>query len=228
MDIMKAIISIVATVALFMTMQALYRRYEKPYLLPMLTTTIILIVVLLAADISYDSYMEGGQWIQQLLGPAVVALAIPLYNQRALIRRYKVAIVSSIVMASLAGLFSVWILLKLFQLQDTYILTALPKALTSPVAMGVSEQLGGIAPLTVVLVMVAGFTGALLGPWVFKVARIDSAISRGVAMGSASHGIGLTALKEYGEADLSVGSLSMGLSAVIGAFICPLFALIFM
>lgn len=75
------------------------------------------------------------------------------------------------------------------------------------------------------MVMVAGFTGAILGPVLFKLFKIDTAISRGVAMGSASHGVGLTKLKEYSEEDLSIGSLSMGLSAVVGAFIIPLISM---
>ena len=78
--------------------------------------------------------------------------------------------------------------------------------------------------MTAVLVMVAGFTGAIFGPLLYKIARIDTAISRGVSMGSASHGVGVSKLKEYGEEALSIGSLSMGLSAVLGAFICPIFA----
>jgi len=171
--------------------------------------------------------MEGGKWIQQMLGPAVVALAYPLYNQRELIFKYKYSILSSLVVAMLSGLISVYIFLKLFRSSDSFILTALPKSLTTPIAMQISETVGGIPPLTAVLVMVAGFTGAILGPLLFKIAHIDTAISRGVAMGSASHGVGISKLKEYGEEALSIGSLSMGLSAVLGAFICPVFALLF-
>ncbi len=119
-------------------------------------------------------------------------------------------------------------LLVLFKIEKELILTALPKSLTTPIAMQVSETIGGIAPLTAVLVMIAGFTGAILGPYVYKLARVDSPISRGVSMGSASHGVGISKLNEYGEEDLSIGSVSMSLSAVIGAIICPIFALLFL
>ena len=105
---------------------------------------------------------------------------------------------------------------------------ALPKSLTTPVAMQVSETIGGIPPLTAVLVMLAGFVGAIIGPLVIKYGKIESAVSRGVSVGSASHGVGLVKLKEYGEQELSVGSLSMGLTAIVGAFLCPLFVYIFM
>lgn len=223
------ILAIVAsTVVLFLLLTKLYVKVGNPFLLPILTATIITAIVLLLFNIPYDTYMEGGQWISKMLGPAVVALAFPLYNQRSLIFKYKYSILISLVIAMISGLVSVFAFLKLTNASETFLLTSLPKSLTTPVAMQVSESIGGIAPLTAVLVMVAGFTGAIIGPFVFKTARIDTAISRGVAMGSASHGVGLAKLKEYGEEDLSIGSLSMGLSAVLGAFICPIFAMIFM
>lgn len=197
----------------------------NPFLLPILTGTIITVIILLVFNIPYETYMEGGEWISKMLGPAVVALAFPLYNQRELIFKYKYSIITSIIVAMLAGLISVVALLLLFGASKDFILTSLPKSLTTPVAMQVSDIVGGIPPLTAVMVMVAGFTGAILGPVLFKLFKIDTAISRGVAMGSASHGVGLTKLKEYSEEDLSIGSLSMGLSAVVGAFIIPLISI---
>lgn len=225
---MLALIVIISTVILFVLMQKLYEKMNNPFFLPILTVTIISVCILLVFNISFDTYMEGGVWIQKMLGPAVVALAYPLYNQRALIYKYKFSILVSLFVSMFAGLISVFVLLKLFSATDSFIYTALPKSLTTPVAMQVSEAVGGIAPLTAVLVMVAGFTGAICGAFLYKWAKIDTPISRGVAMGSASHGVGITKLKEYGEEDLSIGSLSMGLSAVIGAIVVPIFALIFM
>ncbi|MEK5184231.1 LrgB family protein [Solibacillus sp. FSL R5-0691] len=214
-----------STVFLFVLLNRLYLKVGHPLLLPILTATCITVVILLVFNIPYETYMEGGQWISKMLGPAVVALAFPLYNQRELIFKYKYSIITSIIVAMIAGLISVVALLLLFGSSKEFILTSLPKSLTTPVAMQVSDIVGGIPPLTAVMVMVAGFTGAILGPVIFKLFKIDTAISRGVAMGSASHGVGLTKLKEYSEEDLSIGSLSMGLSAVVGAFIIPLISI---
>lgn len=225
---MLALTIIVSTVVLFLLMQKMYMKLHNPFFLPILTVTMITIVVLLIFDISYSTYMEGGKWIQHMLGPAVVSLAYPLYNQRALIFKYKLSIVTSLVVAMISGLISIFVLLKLLKASDVFLLTALPKSLTTPVAMQVSSSIGGVAPLTAVLVMVAGFTGAMVGPLLYRIAHIDTAISRGISMGSASHGVGITKLKDYGEEDLSIGSLSMGLSAVLGAFICPIFAMLVM
>lgn len=224
---MEAIIYIVSTIIIFLIMMKIYKCFPYPFLMPILTTTIVLVVFILLLHIPYDEYMEGGKWIQHLLGPAVVALAYPLYNQRHLVLKYKYTILSGIVFAMLIGLFSVFAGLKLFHEEKTFILTALPKSLTTPIAMQVSETIGGVPPLTAVLVMVAGFTGALFGPVVYKLGKIDSPISRGISMGSASHGVGISRLKDFGEEDLSIGSVSMSLSIVIGAILCPIFVSLF-
>ncbi|MEK4629699.1 MAG: LrgB family protein [Solibacillus sp.] len=226
MQLLQILFIVLSTVGMYILLNKLYLKVGNPFLLPILTVTCITVFILLAFNIPYEEYMEGGQWISRMLGPAVVALAFPLYNQREMIFKYKFSILISIVVAMIAGLLSVVSLLLLFRASDTFLYTSLPKSLTTPVAMQVSESIGGVAPLTAVLVMVAGFTGAILGPLLFKFFKIDTAISRGVAMGSASHGVGLTKLKEYGEEDLSIGSLSMGLSAVLGAFIIPLITLL--
>ncbi|HWK22636.1 MAG TPA: LrgB family protein [Ureibacillus sp.] len=224
---MKAIIFIVSTVVLFILMYKIHRRYPYPFLLPILTTTIVIVAALLVFHIPFSDYMEGGKYIQNLLGPAVVALAYPLYNQRKLILKFKYTILSGIFIAMMSGLLSVYLMLRLMKMDTDLILTSLPKSLTTPVAMQVSETIGGIAPLTAVFVMVAGFTGALFGPAIYKYSKVTSSIGRGISMGSASHGVGVSKLKDYGEEDLSIGSLSMGLSAVIGAVICPIFVFLF-
>lgn len=222
-----AFFAIFITIALFFAMLKVYQRWQWPIFLPILTCTVILVIALIILDIPYDTYMIGGEWIQKLLGPAVVALAIPLYNQRALIFRYKISILVSVVMAMIAGLISVIAFILLFDLSHEWLLSALPKSMTTPVAMEVSSVTGGLPALTAVLVMIAGFTGAILGPFMYKLFRIESTISRGVAMGSASHGVGVSKLKEYDEETLSIGSLAMGLSAVIGSFVCPIVVVLF-
>ncbi|QQP13468.1 LrgB family protein [Lysinibacillus agricola] len=225
---MTEIIVIIGTIVLFMLFTKLYQRFPHPLMIPLVTTTIVSAVMLVVFNIPYSTYMEGGEWLQKMLGPAVVALAYPLYNQRAIIMKYKYAILSGIFIAMITGLVTIFVMLKWIGVNESWMLTALPKSLTTPVGMQVSETIGGIPPLTAVLVMLAGFVGAIIGPLVIKYGKIDSAVSRGVAVGSASHGVGLVKLREYGEQELSVGSLSMGLTAIIGAFLCPLFVYLFL
>lgn len=223
-----AILGIAVTVGLFFAMLKVYQKWAYPIFLPILTCTVIISCALIFFDIPYDQYMVGGEWIQKLLGPAVVALAIPLYNQRKLINQYKFTILTSVVLAMIAGIISVVSLLALFNASEAFILSSIPKSMTTPVAMEVSDEIKGLPSLTAVLVMIAGFSGAIFGPLLYKLFRIDSAISRGVAMGSASHGVGISKLKEFDEETLSMGSLAMSLSAVVGSFICPIFVILFM
>ncbi|MEX3746191.1 LrgB family protein [Lysinibacillus xylanilyticus] len=221
-------IVVIGTIVLFVLFTKLYQHFSHPLMIPLVTTTIVSVIILLVFNVPYSTYMEGGKWLQKMLGPAVVALAYPLYNQRAIIIKYKYSILSGIFIAMITGLVTIFVMLKWIGVNDSWMLTALPKSLTTPVGMQVSETIGGIPPLTAVFVMLAGFVGAIIGPLVIKYGNIDSAVSRGVAVGSASHGVGLVKLREYGEQELSVGSLSMGLSAIIGAFLCPLFVYLFM
>lgn len=225
---MNEIIVVLGTIGLFMLLTKFYQRFSHPLTIPLVTTTLVSALTLVILKIPYATYMEGGEWLQKMLGPAVVALAYPLYNQRTIVMKYKYSILSGIVIAMVTGVMTVFVMLKWIGVNESWLLTSIPKSLTTPVAMQVSETIGGIPPLTAVLVMLAGFVGAIIGPLVIKYGKIESAVSRGVSVGSASHGVGLVKLKDYGEQELSVGSLSMGLTAIVGAFLCPLFVYIFM
>jgi len=223
---MIAFMMIIGTIVLFYAMTIVYKRFTYPLLIPIFSTTVLIVTILVISNIPYDTYMSGGQWINELLGPAVVSMAYPLYIHKEKIYKFKVPILLSVLSALFSGLISIIILSKLLSFEEHILLSLLPKSITSPVAIPISEAIGGISTLTAVFVIFAGLVGAILGPTIFKVCRIDKAISRGISMGSASHGIGVSRLGEYGEETLTMGSVSMTLSAILGAFICPLFALL--
>ncbi|GGA17360.1 LrgB family protein [Psychrobacillus lasiicapitis] len=224
---MIAISMMIGTIVIFLLMRKLNARFSTPLLLPVLTATILIIILLKSFSLSYATYMTGAKWIDAMLGPAVVSMAYPLYAQRHIIKQNMFSILTSVVIAMLSGLVSIIVFAKLLNLSNDYILSLLPKSITTPIAMQISEAIGGFPSLTAVFVIIAGITGALLGPSIFKIARIEKAVSRGISLGSASHGIGVSKLTEYGEKALSMGTVSMTLSAIIGAFIGPVFALFF-
>lgn len=223
---MIAFLMIIGTIVLFYVMTFVYKRFTYPLLIPIFSTTVLLVIILVVSRIPYDTYMSGGKWINELLGPAVVSMAYPLYMHREKIFKYKTPIILSVLTALFSGLISITILSKLLSFDDHILLSLLPKSITSPVSIPISEAIGGVPTLTAVFVILAGLVGAIFGPVIFKIFRIDQAISRGLSVGSASHGIGVSKLAEYGEETLTMGSVSMTLSAIFGSFVCPLFALL--
>lgn len=224
---MIAITICISTVIIFFLMKKIYARFYHPILFPVFTSAIIIIGILLLFQISYETYMIGGQWIDRLLGPAVVSLALPLYRQREIIIKNYKAILIGIAVALISGIGSVLFLAGLSQLENEYLRTLIPKSITSPVAMQISKVIDGNPTLAAVFVIITGIIGAIVGPILYKICKIDTPIAKGVSMGSSAHGIGVGKLTEYGEKTLSMGSVSMTLTAVLGAIFLPIFVSIF-
>ncbi|USK72028.1 LrgB family protein [Peribacillus asahii] len=214
-----AILIITLTVIIYLAMNRLYVRFSSPLLSPILTTVLIIIAFLVCFHIPYNTYLIGGKWINFLLGPAVVALAYPLYNQRKMLMKHLAPIITGVCIGLLVGIISGSILAFVFGLHKDMILSLLPKSITTPIAMEVSAQLGGIPAITVVFVVIAGFVGAVLGPAFLKWSRINSDMGKGIALGSASHALGTSKASEYGELSFSMSSISMALTAILGAII---------
>lgn len=214
---------ILLTVTLYFLMNFLYKRFHYSFLMPALTCTFAIVLLLLLSGTAYETYMLGGVWIDRLLGPAVVSLAIPLYKQRKLLFDNLVPILTGIMAGVVIGLSSGIVLAKIFGFSQLLILSLLPKSVTTPIAMEITEQLGGIPSLAAVFVMIAGFSGFTIGPFFLKRLRIDTPIGIGVGLGSSAHGIGTAKALEYGPQEASISSVAMSLSAVFGSFLAPLF-----
>ncbi|MED3851903.1 LrgB family protein [Priestia megaterium] len=222
-----AVFIIVATVALYLVMAKVYVRFSYPILIPVLTTTIFVILLLLTFHVSYDEYMIGGKWINSLLGPAVVALAYPLYKQREMLVKYRVPIIGGVFVGLFAGMISGLVFAEVFGIDRSLILSIIPKSITTPVAIQIATGLGGVPSMTVVFVMIAGFSGVILGPLLLKWIRIKSSLGKGIALGSASHALGTSKAFEYGELTVSMSSVSMTLSAVLGSVFGPIVVWLF-
>ncbi|MDN4071458.1 MULTISPECIES: LrgB family protein [Fictibacillus] len=222
-----AILIILLTIAAYLAMVKVYQRFTYPILIPVLTTTVIVILGLLAFHISYSDYMVGGKWINALLGPAVVALAYPLYNQRHIIMKYSFPIIGGVFAGLFTGMISGLLFAEVFGIKRDLILSILPKSITTPVAIQIAAGLGGVPSMTVVFVMIAGFSGVILGPRIMKWVRIRSHLGKGIAFGSASHALGTSKAFEYGELTVSMSSVSMTLCALLGSVFGPVVVWIF-
>lgn len=228
MNVMIAISVVIGTVLIYLLMSKLYSYFKYSFLMPLLTTSLIIIVILLLFDIPYETYMIGGSWINQLLGPAIVALAYPLYSQRQTLLKYMLPILGGVVVGSIVGIVSGILLGKLFSLSETMILSLVSKSITTPVAIQITAELGGVPALTVIFVLIAGFTGMILGPKIFEWCKIDSLLGKGISFGSGSHVIGTSKAIEYGQLTASMSSVSMTLSAVVGSILAPIMVWLFL
>ena len=185
----------------------------------MLIAVVQLVAILSLTGTGYPEYFAGAQFVHFLLGPAAVALAIPIYRQFERVRRSALALIVSILAGSLTAAGSaVGIAWALGGSRDALISLA-PKSVTAPVAMGVAKQLG---ELTAVLVILTGVLGAMLGPLVLSALGIRDWAARGVAMGTARHGIGTARALQESELAGAFSGLAMGLNALATAVLLPI------
>lgn len=193
---------------------------------PFLISIPVIIAVLKIADIPCEFYIESNKLIDFLLGPSVVSLGLLLYDNRAIVWRNFVGIMTSVIVGSLVGVVSVYVLCRLFDLDEIFLLSLEPKSVTTPIAMDISGALGGNVSLTAVSVVLCGFVGAVLGPLVIRIIKIKSPVARGLGMGCASHGLGTARAIEMGAVDGAVSGLAIALMGIATALIIPLFNLI--
>lgn len=215
------------TVAIFFPMRRIYLKKPHPFLLPVITTTSLLFILLVVSGISYETYMIGGAWLNQLMGPAIVALAYPLYIKRHVVIKFSLMIGGGVVCGLVIGFGSVYTLARVLGLEDVLVASMLPKSITAPVAVELSAALDGLPPLTAVFVLIAGLTGILFGPIVMKWSRIYSLNGKSIALGAASHAMGISKAAEYGDVPLSMSSIAMTLSAILASILLPIVLIIF-
>ncbi len=203
------------TLAAFQAGSWVYERAGRhPLLNPVLIAVVLVVSMLLATGTSYADYFAGAQFVHFLLGPATVALAIPLYRQFERVRKSGLAIAVSILTGSLTAIGSALGVGWLMGASRDTLISLAPKSVTAPVAMGISEQLGGLPSLTAVLVILTGIVGAMLGPLVLNLIGVRDWAARGLAMGTASHGIGTARALQVSEVAGAFSGLAMGLNAL--------------
>lgn len=188
---------------------------------PVFVSIALIITFLVGADIDYNTYNQGGKYISFLLGPAVVALAVPLYRQIERVKRDVWMILPSLLVGSLAGIFSAAGTARLLNASRTTILSVAPKSVTTPIALGISAKIGGLPPLSAALVILTGVMGAMVGPEVIRAVGVRSRSAIGLGVGAASHGIGTARALQEDELTGVMSGLGMVLNGVITALILP-------
>lgn len=197
-----------------------------PLAQPVLVAIVVVAATVLALDVDYVDYRADTELIAFWLGPATVALAIPLHRQAARLRGLVAPMLVGITLGALVSVTTAALLVRLAGGDDLLARTAAPKATTTPVAIGLAESLDAIAPLAAVLAILAGVLGAVAGPAVLTLLRIRDPRVRGLALGSVSHGIGTGRLLHDDETQGAFSGLAMGLTALATSALMPLLALV--
>lgn len=216
------LLGLTVTLLAYQAAFALYRRAGcHPLANPVLIAVTILVLFLTLTGTRYETYFAGAQFVHFLLGPATVALAIPLYAQMKRVRAMLLPVLAGLVAGSLTAALSAVAVGRLFGASLPTQLSLAPKSVTTPIAMGIAERIGGIPSLTAVLVIVTGILGAVGARYVFDALRVRDPGIRGFAIGIASHGIGTARAFQVNEQSGAFAALAMGLNGALTALLLP-------
>lgn len=199
----------------------LYKRTKVALLQPLLVSMIVIIPFLKITGIEYSVFYEKTRLLNFMLGPAVVSLGYVLYEQIEYIRGNVISILTSVFSGSLVGIMSVVVIAKLLGADKMLTASLAPKSVTTPIAMNLAEQSGGIPALAAVFVVICGIFGGLAGPLVLRRIGVKSKIARGLALGSASHALGTVKAMEMGALEGAISGLAIGIMGIMTALLIP-------
>ena len=209
------------TFGVFYLAMLLQKKTKSLLLNPILLTIVFMIVFLKLTNISYETYSKGGHLIEFWLKPAVVALGVPLYLQLKSIKKQLMPILVSQLVGCVIGIISVVLIAKLMGASNEVIISLAPKSVTTPIAIEISQTVGGIPPLTAAIVVCVGIFGGAIGFKILQMFHVDSPIAQGLSMGTAAHAVGtsaaMTVSKKYG----AYASLGLILNGILTALFTP-------
>lgn len=206
---------IVISVVAFQGAVLLNRKVKTPLLNPLLVAVTFIIIVLSVFHIPLQDYQEGARVISYFLGPATAVLAYSIYRQIAVLKRHFVPILAGCLAGSVTSMVSAYLLCRAFGMDQTMAMSTLPKSVTTPIAMSVSEQLGGITSITVAVVIATGIMGSILAPTMIKLFHVKSPVAAGVAIGTCSHAVGTSRAMQIGELEGAMSGIAIGVSGLL-------------
>lgn len=201
--------------------KALYVRAATPLVHPVLVTIAIIIALLVALDIDYGTYNEGGRIISFFLGPSVVALGVPLAERIRELRAQAPALIVTTIAGALVGIVSAVAPLLVAGAPESMITSMAPKSVTTPIAMSIVEREGGEPSLAAAFVVMTGVLGAVIGPMLLRTIGVTTPVARGYALGAASHGVGTARALEDGRIEGAAGSLAICLNGIATSVLTP-------
>lgn len=203
---------------------AVYKRFKKTFLNPLLIANILIILFLIVFKVPIEYYNKGGEYILFFLGPATVILAVPLYKRLLLLKENLLPILIGVLVGSLTSVSSVVILGKILNVDSITLKSLIPKSVTTPIGMEISNNIGGVESITIIVIILTGIFGAVFGTSILNLFKVKHPIAKGLALGLNSHAIGTAKALELGETEGAMGSLAIGLTGVMTVFIASIFS----
>ena len=220
--LVQAAVWSLATILLYLLAKRVHRRWPRWWLMPLAVAPALLMIAALALNVSYRDYIRGTHWLVALLGPATVAFAVPIYEQRALIRRRWPLLLAGMVAGSLTAVATSWALAYVLGIDGELRLSLLPRSMSTPFAMEVSGEIGGIPDLTAVFVVLTGIIGAAVGDIVLARLPLRSALAKGALFGVGAHGAGTARAHQIGREEGAIAGLVMVLVGLMNVALAPL------
>jgi predicted murein hydrolase (TIGR00659 family) len=222
--ILGALFWSLVTIGLYTLARRLHRRLGIWWLTPLAVAPVLVAATLLALHARYEDYIHGTKWLVLLLGPTTVAFAVPIYEQRALVRRHWPVLLGGMLTGSVTAMVSSWALAALLGLDNSVRLSLLPRSVSAPFAMQVSGEIGGAPDLTAVFAVITGITGAFIGDLIIMRVPLATALSRGALLGMGAHGAGTARAHQHGTTEGAVAGLTMVLAGLLNVLAAPVLA----
>lgn len=223
-DWMLACLSFFMTVAVYYLNKSVHRRFPKTLLAPIIATPAILIALVLFFHVPLEDYYRYTHYLVLMLGPATIAFALPIYQQREMIAKYPITISLGVITGVTLGLLTSWGFSQAMHIPAELEGSLLVRSVSTPFAMQAAEAFGGIPDLAAMLVMMTGIVGMMVCEPAFKLVGIRTSLAKGAGLGAASHGAGTAKAHAIGREEGVIASLTMvfsGIAMVLGA---PIFS----
>ncbi|MDR2412694.1 MAG: LrgB family protein [Rickettsiales bacterium] len=213
---------IALTLAMFCLAVMFNKRWPSPFTTPLFLGTVFVVIILLLLRIPYSAYNEGARYLTYFLVPVTVCFAVPMYRQLPLLKKHGASILLAMLVGVVSSVFSVALICVLFGLGDVFAKSLVSISVTTAIAVGITEKLGGIIAITTSAVIITGVLGASVSDLVCRILGLKNPIARGLAIGNASHAAGTVKAMEMGRVEGAMSSLAIVLSGLMTAIVAPL------
>jgi predicted murein hydrolase (TIGR00659 family) len=216
------IFGVILTILFFNIGIYIQKKTKNPIFNPLLIAILGIILFLSITNIPYESYKLGGDIINLFLGPVTIVLAVPLYKQFDLFKKYLLEILIGITCGVVVSFISIKLVGYFTNADINIINSLLPKSITTPMGISLTKMLNGIEAITVVSIILTGILGAIIAPIVFKIGRINHPVAKGIALGTSAHALGTTKALQMGEVEGAMSGLSIGVCGIITVVLIPI------